>query len=167
MRPCCGKPHGAAHTPSVTPGPSVPPSCPSGELSEGATWGGQLALRAPARGPARCPSHRAHSPSVGLANSLGTAAPSSSSTASRPTRTPSICTSCSPEAVSSSDLALSPVRRNFTTLGKRANLIAMARTCPLWPRRAALVPKTGETLFSCDLERWNGWELAFLLGGFG
>ncbi|KAI1233075.1 hypothetical protein IHE44_0006268 [Lamprotornis superbus] len=56
------------------------------------------------------------SPSVGLANSLGTAAPSPSSTGSSSVLTPSICTSCSPEIPSSSDLELSPVRRNFTTL---------------------------------------------------
>lgn len=60
------------------------------------------------------------SPSVGLANSLGTAAPSPSSTGSSSVLTPSICTSCSPEipssSSSSSDLELSPVRRNFTTL---------------------------------------------------
>lgn len=54
--------------------------------------------------------------SVGLANSLGTAAPSPSSTGSSSVLTPSICTSCSPEIPSSSDLELSPVRRNFTTL---------------------------------------------------
>lgn len=65
-------------------------------------------------------------PSVGLANSLGTAAPSSSSTASRPTRTPSIWTSCSPEATPSSDRALSPVRRNFTTLEDRAGMGMLA-----------------------------------------
>lgn len=58
------------------------------------------------------------SPSVGLANSFGTAAPSSSSIASSSVRTPSIWISCSPEMASSSDLELSPVRRNLTTLRK-------------------------------------------------
>lgn len=57
-----------------------------------------------------------YSPSVGLANSFGTAAPSSSSIGSSSVRTPSIWISCSPEMTSSSDLELSPVRRNLTTL---------------------------------------------------